>query len=193
MDTDRVERRKKALVIFLAFIMVSSSVAFIFIGYGGGQSSTVKYNDYTFRQRNSQWSTFVEKREALFDYLPADVLDIEADSYAFTLLRSKLQIDSTLDENATLTQEAALAQYQLGEMLNFHNIYVRQGLTEPNEFSLPVITCENANSFVPVLYFKEGNRTRIYTDGNCVIAEASQSFDMTRLKDRLLYGILGII
>ena len=44
-----------------------------------------------------------------------------------------------------------------------------------------------------MLYFKEGNQTRIYTDGNCVIAEASQSFDMTRLKDRLLYGILGII
>jgi len=181
------------LVIFLAFIMVSSSIAFIFVGYGSSQNTKVKYGEFTFRQRGPQWSTFVDKREAVFTYLPGDVSDINADQAAIDRLRSKLQIDTTLDENRTLTQYMALAQYELSQMLNFHNIYLRSGLTAANEFNLPVITCENSTATIPVLYFKEGNQTRIYAEGNCVIAEASQDFDAARLKDRLLYGILGII
>ena len=66
-------------------------------------------------------------------------------------------------------------------------------MTEVNEFTLPVITCDDATSSVPVLYFVESNETKIYSENGCIIAEAKFETDLLRIKDRLLYERLGII
>ncbi len=67
------------------------------------------------------------------------------------------------------------------------------GFTTKNEFNKPVITCKNATLYVPVIYFKKSNETSITLEGNCIIAEAFRGEDFTKIKDRLVYGALGVM
>jgi hypothetical protein len=50
-----------------------------------------------------------------------------------------------------------------------------------------------SSAYVPVIYFKYGNSTRIDFDNNCIIAEASSNVDFVRVKDRMLYEMLGVV
>jgi hypothetical protein len=77
--------------------------------------------------------------------------------------------------------------------LNNFNIFVRQGFTAENDYNFPVITCEDPTNFVPVIYFRSFNETKVYMEDNCIIAEALRQEDVERIKDRMVYGILGII
>ena len=46
---------------------------------------------------------------------------------------------------------------------------------------------------VPVIYFKQSNETKVIIDDDCIIAEARNNIDILRIKDRLLYSMLGVI
>ena len=67
------------------------------------------------------------------------------------------------------------------------------GFTTENEYNIPVITCADATPTVPVLYFQRTNETKVYREGSCIILEAATDFDLLRLKDRILYGIFGVM
>ena len=58
---------------------------------------------------------------------------------------------------------------------------------------MPIIACNDATLNVPVVYFKHGNATNIHIENNCIIAEASANADFIMVKDRLLYGMLGVM
>jgi hypothetical protein len=74
------------------------------------------------------------------------------------------------------------------------NIYVTSGvLNKTEEYNFPVINCENATEEMPVLKFIFSNETRVYSDGNCVIAEAQSEQEMLAISDRIRYGLFGVI
>jgi len=89
-------------------------------------------------------------------------------------------------------QDKLLIAKLKGVTLNNFNIFVRVGFTS-EQLNFPVITCDDASDFVPVVYFKGSNTTNVYVENSCIIAEASNPADIIRIKDRLVYGILGII
>jgi hypothetical protein len=72
-------------------------------------------------------------------------------------------------------------------------MFVVKGFTSENEFAKPIITCDNATFYVPVIYFKKSNQTVISLENNCIIAEAYRGEDLVKVKDRLLYSIFGVI
>ena len=113
--------------------------------------------------------------------------------YIASTLLNKPEIDTTSKINDTFSEEIALAQYNMALTLNNVNIYLRKGFTQNNTFNLPIITCENATFAVPIIYFKQSNETKITIEDNCIIAEAINAVEILRIKDRLLYSILGII
>lgn len=187
-------KRKKILGIILGITMFGSIFTFIFFGFntGGVASGSVDYNGFEFINRGTHWSTFVDSREALFTYLPDDLGFIFINSNVINHLKNKIQIDITSEFNDTSAETIALAQYQTGITLNNFNVFVRNGFTSKQQ-NFPVITCNDSSNFVPVIYFKSSNETKVYLDNDCVIAEASDPADIIRIKDRLVYGILGII
>ena len=183
---------KKMIVYFIGITMVFSVFGVIFFGFGAGSSGTVKYNGFKFVDKGNFWSVNVNGREALFTYLPDEAASINVESSAVDRLKNVVQIDTTSEFNDTLAEPIALAQFQMGTTLFNFNIFVRSGFTSeyPN---FPTITCKDATQFVPVIYFKESNATNVHIENNCIIAEAANAADAIRLKDRLVYGILGII
>tara|TARA_Y100000310_G_scaffold47186_1_gene43805 strand:- start:31818 stop:32405 length:588 start_codon:yes stop_codon:yes gene_type:complete len=185
---------KKVFGYILIFIMFGSVFTFIFFGFNSSTSSSgvVDYNGFEFVNRGTYWSTIIDSREALFTYLPDDLGFIFVNNDATSRLRNKVQIDITSDFEDVFAEPIALAQFQMGITLNNFNVFVRGGFTSEHE-NFNVLTCDDASGFVPVIYFRSANTTKVYLEGNCVIAEASNGADVIRIKDRLVYSILGII
>jgi hypothetical protein len=191
---ERAEKRKKVLVYFMTIVMVGSVFGFIFLGFSsGGITSSLEYNGFEFVNRGNFWSTNVDGKEAFFTYYPADVELVFVDISIIDRLKNKIEIDTTSDFNDTLAQQIALAQYNMGITFNNLNLFTRQGFTSPNQFNAPVITCSDATVAVPIIYFRSSNLTRVSLDGNCITVESSNQADFERIKDRLLYEMLGII
>jgi len=190
---DSGEKGKKTLVYLIGFIMISSVFGVIFFGYNTDGTTTAKYNGFKFINKGGFLSTNVNGREVLFSYFPSDVELIPIDSETINRLKDKLEVDVTSEFNDTLSEAIALAQFQMGITLNNFNAFVRNGFTSENPSNFQIITCRDSTDFVPVIYFRSSNETRIYLKNDCIIAEAASDVDVIRIKDRLVYGILGII
>ncbi len=190
------DKTKKIIsTVFLLFFLATLIIGFTFPGIVplGGQNE-FRYGKFKF-SRNSlgQYSTYVNDKEALFNFLPPDVADVLVEPEVFQMISGKYEIDITADSNSTFIQQIYSAQFELGNMLNFHRgTYIRAGLTGNNTDNVPVISCNQSSALIPVIYFVESNATRVYNGGQCIIAEGASANDIVRIKDRLLYGILGV-
>ncbi len=190
---EKKEKKRWGLIAFIVLIMVGTSFSVV-VYYGfQSQSQAAKYNGIKFSNMGNIWIANINGRQAAFSFLPADLADIKTSGDIFGMLQGKFEIDSTSEVNSTFKESIALAQHQMGLTLEKYDIYLRKGFTSNSTFNLPVIACNNTTQNVPVIYFKFSNSTNINVNGNCVIAEASTATDFIRVKDRLLYGILGVI
>lgn len=189
---DRKEKRKWGLILFIVMIMIGTSFSVIFFGFSNG-SDEVKYKGLTFTQFPDHWEARINGKQAAFSVLPGEVENVFALDDSFKTLQGKLEIDATYDSNSTYKEAIALAQHQMGLTLAEYGIYVRKGFTSNNTFNLPIITCNNATFNVPVVYFREGNSTSIHNENNCIIAEAPSNAGFIKVKDKLLYGMLGVV
>ena len=188
---EKKEKKKWGLILFIVFIMIGTTFSFVFFGFQP-QSEVVKYNGIKFVKYPDRWEAKINGQYAAFSFLPKEVESISAEDFS-PGLQGKYEIDATYDINSTHAQSIALAQHQMGLTLSQYNIFLRKGFTSNNTFNLPVITCNNATPNVPVVYFKYGNATRIHLENNCVIVSAEANADFIKSKDRILYGILGVM
>lgn len=186
------EKKKWWLILFIVMIMVGTSFSFVFYGFSGSNAE-VKYNGLTFVKFPDHWEAKINGKPAAFSFLPNDVENIAALDDSFKTLQGKLEIDVTYDSNSTYKEAIALAQHQMALTLEKYGIFVRKGFTSNNTFNLPIITCSNATFNVPVVYFREGNSTTIHNENSCIIAEAPLNAEFIKAKDRLLYGMLGVM
>jgi len=195
-NRDSGKKFRMFMVIFVAFIMFGSIFSIIFFGFSGGttsQSNKITYNGFDLTFANNQWSTTVNDIPAAFIFPPNDLELLIVDNNAITLLKNQAQVDITSDFNDIFAEPIAIAEFQMEIILNQFSVFSRFGFINATENNFPVITCSKATQFVPVIYFKSGNFTQISLEGSCVIAEFASPNDAIRVKDRLLYGMLGII
>lgn len=186
------EKFKKIFVIFLLLTTISGlSMGVLLFGLDSG-GDIQKYNGIKFRLGQNSWFASINKVHSQFAYLPQETEQILIEGDPFDLLESKVQIDVTYDINSTISQEAALAAFQMAEQLQKHGVFVRRGFTAENEYNFPEIHCENSTGFAPVIYFKEGNTTKISLENSCAVVETARG-DAIRAKERIVYGILGVI
>jgi len=185
---------KKIFGYILIITMFGSVFTFVFFGFqtSGRASGSVEYNGLQFINRGPYWSTIIGGREALFTYLPSDLGFIFVTNDVTDKLKNVVQIDTTSEFNDTFSEPIALAQFQMGSTLNNFNIFLRSGFTTEQQ-NFPVITCNQSTNFVPVIYFKSSNITSVSLENNCVVVELTSPSDAIRVKDRLVYGIFGII
>jgi len=186
------KNRGKFFSIFIVVIMTMSVLGFLIGGRNSGEQK-LKYNDITFTRKDNTWVALINDRQLVFDYFPEQVENINISQEIINKLNT-LEIDTTYDLNDSFAEGIALSQYRFQQNIGaITNIYVRQGLTSNNTFNLPILTCENATDFVPVIYFKQSNETKIYSENKCIIIEADSEAGFLIAKDRLLYGYFKII
>jgi len=170
-------------------MVIGMSSGFVFFGFNDG--SKIIYNGHKFLYKGDHWEAKVNGVVAATTYAPEQVMGTEVPQELAPLLQNKVQIDATSDVNDSMKDWISLAQYQMGLTLAAGSVYLREGFLQ-NGTSFPQISCEDASSFVPVIYFESSNETKASLEGNCVIVEARSGQEMILLKDRLLYAMLGL-
>ncbi len=181
--------------IIISFILISSTFAITFFGLSSDTSTETvrKYKNYKFTRTQDGWQTDINDKQIFFNYLPSEVETIKVDQSIIDRLRFTPEIDVTLSINDSNADTIALAQLQMEQILaDLSLIYLRKGFDTNTSFNFPIITC-NESPNVPIIYFKTSLNTSISLYGSCIIAEGESSQDIIRLKDRIIYGIYGII
>lgn len=188
---ERKEKKRWGLIAFMVVVMIGTTFSFVFFGFSG-VNETIGYKGIKFVRVVDRWEAKIQGVVAAFSFLPSEVEDIKVQQDIFKKLQNKYEIDATSEVNSTFKEAIALAEHQMGLTLSNFNVYLGKGFTN-SSYNFPVITCNASTDNVPVVYFRQANSTRIYSEGKCVIAEAPTNSDFTRVKDRLLYGILGVM
>ena len=180
------DKKGTALVLFIAFIMLTSTIGYVFKG-----GTKEKYNDFSFSIRDDQrWHTKINGMQMSFKYFPADLEAINLSTNIIDRIKTTNMIYFTHDPENRYREEIAL----LKEMFwPYFKIYADNGLTLTNNFNLPIVSCDNATMTLPVIYFKESNQTGFYLDNNCIICELRSGEDFTAIKERLLYSLFGVM
>ncbi|MBI4439721.1 hypothetical protein HY638_02005 [Candidatus Woesearchaeota archaeon] len=188
MRKERGESKAKAyIVIFIAFILVTSIIGFL---YNGNTSGSRTVNGKKFYPTDKGWLLTLDRAQYVFSYLPDEIGSIPAD--ASLALKNSPMIYITYGPEDENGGKIAQMQYDLGLALVGKNIYVQNGFTENNSYRLPIITCANATLQVPVLYMGTSGNLSVSYESGCIRAE-SDSENFLRLRDSLLYAVLGVI
>ncbi|MBD3310606.1 hypothetical protein GF351_05295 [Candidatus Woesearchaeota archaeon] len=182
--------KEMILTLFIAFIMIASVLGYSILQ--GDQIQKRKYGDIVLVQRDMSWVAKVNQHELKFRYLPEELQDIEIGQEAVESIRNTYEVDTTSAPDDENKEAIALFQHDLAGLLDSMDIYLRQGFTEENEFDLPIISCANATSSVPVLKLATANSTVFSMQDGCMIAEASSSVGFIKLRDKLMYSLIGI-
>ncbi len=187
---------KKWFAIFVGAIMLMSVAGFVFSFNPSAQGANFRYGGLEFKQaQQGFFTTEVNGKQIDFFYRPEDVLEIDVQAAAVDKLTRSRVIYITYYWNSTLAESMALLQFDTANLLDsLHTVFAQATSETENPFNLPVISCANATSFVPVLLFQEANNTAIGPDsGNqdCIVLNASSETGFWRVADRLKYAIIS--
>ncbi len=182
---------KAAMVWFIALIMIGSTIGYVFLSGYGDSGNTLKYGAYTFERTPDGLRTRIGGQDYWFLYFPSEVADINLSREAAAKIRDARVAYVTSDLASENREFIGSASYALGFAMQQRNIILVTGFT--NSTVAPIVTCANATPFVPVMFFEDANQTIVELDGNCVRLKAARGEDFLRGKDRLLYGIMGIM
>jgi hypothetical protein len=185
--------KKNLIGLFIVGIMVLSGLGYMVMESSGPNSN--EYNGHKFQALNSQWYTEIDGNMVGFTFLPGDLARINVSQDLFEYLKSVKMVYVVYDANSSLVQDFELIRMQLESEMPVHlGIYPSAGITseDPAYELFPVITCENATVFTPVIYLRQG-KTEIIGNGTCIIIQAEDSYDVPAVKDRLMYGLYGIM
>ncbi|MFH1511704.1 MAG: hypothetical protein ABIF10_08495 [Candidatus Woesearchaeota archaeon] len=187
-----MDRKKLTWSLFIVFIMVFSAFGVIFYGFSAPETK-LQYNEHKFTVTEKGFKTKVGAKTYTFGHYPQDLERISLDQGVIDWLKTTKMVYLTYNENQSTVGQIAAAQFEFQKGLKDAGIFGIVTMTKENQYGLPVITCDNATSFVPVFEFREANETQIVEESSCIILEAGYGEDYYMLTDRILYGILGIM
>ena len=192
-----VRKRKKPsnklnvfMAVFITVIMVGSIMGLMM----NNPEEKIVYNGHTFKEKGNYLTLKLDGERFNFYYSPQDVENIEMPIEVHNFLQIVPTSYVVFDPDAKFIDYMDFSRFELSEeMLKLDKI-IQGGITKQSEFyNLPVINCDNATQYVPVIYFKNSNTTKFYMEGNCIIAKSNTAYGFLALKDRIIYSLLGII
>ncbi|MBI4439023.1 hypothetical protein HY640_03780 [Candidatus Woesearchaeota archaeon] len=184
------DAKKVLLALVVGFITVTSVIGFVFVNYGGS-TSAISYNGHRFeRQLDGSLVTRIDGKYVPFTYFPDEIKEL-LNQTATDRLKDTRMAYMTSDYYSNHSGTIASVQFDISKALLEHKgIFSVQGFLQ-NSTGLPVITCENATSFVPVILMQEGD-SAIYEKGGCIVIQAESQDDFVRARDAVLYRLLGV-
>ncbi|MFH0875921.1 MAG: hypothetical protein V1859_08335 [archaeon] len=197
-NSENSEKKKKiAMVIFTAIFLISSIAAVVLYRVPETTDSirlnlSGKY--YEFTREQNYFVTKIDTETVKFYSLPYDVENIKVDQELINTLKGTSYIFVTFDPIQEGLSEIDLLLYDFDTTFSGMNKFILKGNTKESEiYNYPIISCLNATSFTPVIELKTSNATKIEKiAGNCYSIE-SRYLGFLKARDRLIYGIKGLI
>lgn len=186
------EKKNWGAIIVLVFLVIGLSSSFLFFGFRD-EGTSQSYNGYDFTYRQDAWHVEVDDTEYQFLLTPDQVNTIRLPDEVKRLLDNPVQLDTTSNVSDEYNQSIALAQYQMAFTLRDAGVYSRTGFITNVSSRFPVITCADASPTVPVIYYQGANLTGVSSEEGCILAKGQSQTDIIRIKDRLMYQLLGVM
>lgn len=188
---EKKDNKALYMSLFIAFIMITSAFGVMFYGFGTEETVT-KYGKYKFKATNQGYKAKINGNEYYFEALPQDLETVNVSlGTKFSILNGQMVV-ITSDPDSTYKQEIALAQFNLNQVLMSLNKQVGNGFTAENDM-LPVVTCSNASTEVPVIEMVEADRTEAVLEDYCIKIKFDSSFNLKRVNSKILYLLLGVL
>lgn len=184
---------------WVIIILISSSVlgaigGAIFSPSGAVVAQTEEYNGYTFLNNGGQWVVSVGGKDLYFSYPPKAVEDL-AIPLDLTSWRNSptIYLGYNPKENNTTSSEMTY----LAGTLSALGIRSQLACTVEDDCpDIPVVDCSKST-----IVFSQANnssnynnnKTVISTDNNCLIVETKEFYELHRITERIIYGLLGVM
>jgi len=188
---------KKELIfsLVIAFLMVLSVFGFV-LNYTS-TSQKIRYNSYSFVLTQKGWLTKLDKKNLFFPYNPKEVekyiKELNITNSSLNLLLGKKQIYITSNFNSSLASTISSSVLFLEKNLKLKNIFIKNSFTSPTPYNTKVITCDNATSFVPVIFIKKAEKTSLQNFENCLIVNVRTAEELKIITTFITYKLLGIM
>jgi len=190
MRRRKEKKSGKLMALIITIIMVSSIAGYVILDSETG--SELEYNGYEFNREKDGFSTDFNGIMMKFHFFPTDVEHIYFESAETALLKDAAGIRITSDIGSPLQSAISLLEFEIENNLIKLNKLAAHGFTKENN-NLPIITCNDSDKDNPVIYITKGNSTAVESEDSCITITARTEYDVIRIKDALLYRILGII
>jgi len=177
------------------------SILFILLFIAGcSNSNRYVYNGFTITKHEFGWAaTVYANKQPHIVYLhhgPKEVEDIKSENLKDKILNSK-QIYATFNPSmpgppTTFAIIDIVKVTGTNSEWGIFKIPTKATITESDGIN-EVKTCADATSDISVILLKLGDKTEIYSEGNCIIIEAETEEDIVKASNKLVYELLGVI
>lgn len=189
------KKQKNLTIISWLFIilMVSSVFGVMFYGFANSNNE-IKINGFKLKQVSNYYTTEIGNENIEFYFLPEYLEDINISEQIKTELKTGASFVTFNPDDSNL-EYIDLIRFELSEISN-KGLTTKQFISAQTRnstlYNLPIINCKN-NTQDPIIMIKTADNTEIYKQENCIYVTASYDTDFARIRDKLLYTILGII
>lgn len=189
----KIFNKRNIIGIIIVFVMVSSLLAV----WQGAYISLDNYNDFRFKaDSNNQISGKINDEWIQFNYHPTNLEKINVSEYVIPTLKNSKMVYITFEPNDKYIKDIELMRFQMNDFfVKEFNMYTFIGVTNNTDIyqALPFIDCSNATQFIPVLYIKSYNETKILNENNCIYLYASDGYEFGAVLDRIRYGLYDVM
>lgn len=149
----------------------------------------------TYKNDEQNYQYFIPLR-----YGPKSLEDIYVQKGINDLILNKEYLYLTLDPN--YNSEALLATIDIAKVTgtaeySIFKIPTQGALIYPanntNSTITPIITCNNANGKIGVIWLNIDDENKIYANKECVVVEGTDYDNLIKVADRLVYNLLGVM
>jgi len=192
------QKKKKLLslgnfmVVFIVVTMVASTIGYL---WSGDEGSAFVYNGHEFGLlQNGNFIVEVDEKRYQFSYTPDAMEYISIPTETITKLKESPTIFFTSDPEDQYKQHIAILFLELETLMkeNYDTTLINSFTTD-NAFGKQMITCDTLGESETALYIHKGEDTNITVSEGCIDISASRPEELLFLKERLVYGLLGII
>lgn len=157
---------KIIITLFIAFIMITSVIGFIWSSDSSGDNFEVlEYNNQQFKIANGKYLLDINGNEYVFDNSPYELNDFDFEQ--FNLESDKYYILFNPEEKDLNTEYSMQKLYLVLRSLNV-NVQLACSKEEGCDNNLPVKNCDEYS-----FYLNNGDSTKVYKDNKCVVIQGN--------------------
>ena len=171
--------------------MTSSILGFVWTNI---TTDNYSYKGYKFKLQGDYFVVSINGQKINTYYLPTDIEHIQISEEIKTRIKEVPMFYLSFNTESENINYIDQVRFELSNEIQKTNIYAISGkTTNSTSYNLPIITCENATAYVPVILLKDSNVTKFSLKDNCIIAESDSKEGFIALKDIIIYTIFDII
>lgn len=209
-ETAKPKRQTLYFIIFAGvLILILLGIIFVPRYLARQEFENNKYNSFEFiKQEDNLWYTMLQRGAqpywVPFYYHPRELEDIGVENNLrnkfFAIRDNNGSIFITLDPDSN-NNTIVIAGVEIAKITGpsgllkvpTRSAFIKAPTNASAETATPIVTCNDANEKVMVIWLVLSNKNLVYSDGNCIVLQAKSYTDTVKVADRLVYHLLGVM